>query len=276
MTTAGVWQEVGEGVFRRRYHALDLNVGAVVGDGAVLVVDTRSWRAEAEELLADLRALTPLPCTHVVNTHDHFDHCFGNEVFQQAELWGHEGCAEALRGRGEEQRRNVIEWAPDWADELAAVRIVPPDHTVGDRATLDVGGRLVELLHPGRGHTDNDLVAVVPDAGVVFGGDLVEEGAPPSFGDAWPLEWPGTLDRVVAVGAAVVVPGHGDVLDPDQVGAQATEQRAMADLCRSVLRGDLTAEDALRRGPYGAETVRTALDRARVTSGPIDATGAQL
>jgi glyoxylase-like metal-dependent hydrolase (beta-lactamase superfamily II) len=276
MSAAAVWQEVGEGVFRRRYRALDLNVGAVVGDDAVLVVDTRSWRAEAEELLADLRALTPLPWTHVVNTHDHFDHCFGNEVFEHAELWGHQRCAEMLRSHGELLRREVIERAPDWAEHLAAVGIVPPDHTFADRAILDVGGRRVGLLHLGRGHTDNDLVVSVPDAGVVFGGDLVEEGAPPAFSDAWPLEWPETLDRLVAIGARVVVPGHGDVLDPDGVRAQAAEQRAMADLCRSVLRDELRAEDALGRGPYGMETVRTALHRARVTSGPIDATGARL
>ena len=274
MSAAAVWQEVGDRVYRRRYRALDLNVGAVVGDGAVLVVDTRSWRAEAEELLDDLRALTPFPLIHVVNTHDHFDHCFGNEVFERAELWGHERCAELLRSHGDLQRRRVMEWTPDWAEQLAAVRIVPPDHTLTDRATLEVGGRRVELRHLGRGHTDNDLVVSVPDAGVLFGGDLVEEGAPPAFGDAWPLEWPDTLDRMVALGARAVVPGHGDVLDPDGVRSQAAEQRAMADLCRSVLRGELSDVDALVRGPYGAETVRTALERARATTGPIDATGA--
>jgi glyoxylase-like metal-dependent hydrolase (beta-lactamase superfamily II) len=276
MSATSVWQELGDRVFRRRYRALDLNVGAVVGDGAVLVVDTRSWRAEAEELLDDLRALTPLPVTHVVNTHDHFDHCFGNEVFERAELWCHQRCAEMLRSHGELLRREVIERAPDWAEHLAAVRIVPPDQTFGELANLDVGGRRVELRHLGRGHTDNDLVVSVPDAGVVFGGDLVEEGAPPAFSDAWPLEWPETLDRLLALGARVVVPGHGDVLDPDGVGAQAAEQRAIADLCRLVLGGELSAEDALGRGPYDAETVRTALDRARVTSGPIDASGARL
>jgi glyoxylase-like metal-dependent hydrolase (beta-lactamase superfamily II) len=274
MSAAAVWQEVGDRVFRRRYRALDLNVGAVVGDGAVLVVDTRSWRAEAEELLDDLRALTPFPLTHVVNTHDHFDHCFGNEVFERAELWGHQRCAELLRGHGELLRREVIERAPDWAEHLAAVRIVPPDHTVADCATLEVGGRRVELRHLGRGHTDNDLVVSLPDAGVLFGGDLVEEGAPPAFADAWPLEWPDTLDRMLALGARVVVPGHGDVLDADGVRSQAAEQRAMADLCRSVLRGELGDEDALVRGPYGTETVRSALERARATTGPIDATRA--
>jgi glyoxylase-like metal-dependent hydrolase (beta-lactamase superfamily II) len=83
----GGWQEVGERVFRFRYRSLDLNVGAVLGDGEVLVVDTRSGPAEAGELLADLRALTRLPCRQAVNTHAHFDHCFGT----QSRICG-EGC----------------------------------------------------------------------------------------------------------------------------------------------------------------------------------------
>lgn len=273
MSSAAVWQEVGERVFRRRYAALDLNVGAVLGDDEVLVIDTRSWRAEAEELLGELRALTPLPCRQVLNTHAHFDHCFGNAVFRPAAVWGHERCAEDLRLHGEEQRRNVMDWFPQAAADLASLELVPPERLVTDRAAIDVGGRRVELLHLGRGHTDNDLVAVVPDAGVTFAGDLIEEGAPPSFGDAWPLEWPATLDRLVERATPAVVPGHGDVGGPELVRAQAAELHAVADLCRRVLAGELATEEALRRGPYPAETVRTALERARATTSPIDSTG---
>jgi glyoxylase-like metal-dependent hydrolase (beta-lactamase superfamily II) len=272
VTRSGMWQEVGEGVFRRRYAALDLNVGVVLGEGEVLVIDTRSWRAEAEELLGELRALTSLPCRQVVNTHAHFDHCFGNAAFRPTAFWGHERCAEDLRLHGERQRRNVMEWFPQAAEDLASLELVPPDRLVAERAAIDVGGRPVELLHLGRGHTDNDLVAVVPDAGVTFAGDLVEEGAPPSFGDAWPLEWPATLDRLLDVATPVLVPGHGDVAGPELVRAQAAEQRAVAELCRRVLAGELAAGEALGRGPYPAETVRTALERARATSGPIDST----
>ncbi|SRR6266498_3148029 len=105
VTSAAVWQEVGERVFRRRYPALDLNVGAVLGGDEVLVIDTRSWRAEAEELLRELRALTSLPCRQVLNTHAHFDHCFGNAVFRPAAVWGHQRCAENLRLHGEEPWR---------------------------------------------------------------------------------------------------------------------------------------------------------------------------
>ena len=95
------WQEVGDRVFRFRYRSMDLNVGAVLGEDEVLVVDTRSWAAEAEELLADLRALTRLPCRQVVNTHWHFDHCYGNATLRPAAIWGHErGAARRRRGRG--------------------------------------------------------------------------------------------------------------------------------------------------------------------------------
>jgi glyoxylase-like metal-dependent hydrolase (beta-lactamase superfamily II) len=276
VSSATAWREVGDRVFRRRYRALDLNVGAVIGDGEVLLIDTRSWRAEAEELLADLRALTSLPCRQVINTHAHFDHCFGNVVFRPAAFWGQRRCADNLREHGERERRNLIGRYPEAADDLADLKLVPPDRLVDRHATVEVGGRRVELEHLGRGHTDNDLVAIVPDAGVTFAGDLVEEGAPPSFGDAWPLEWPATLERLLDRATAMVVPGHGDVAGRELIAAQAGEQRALAALCAQVLAGRQTAEAALRRAPYPAETVRMALERARLTSMPIDSTGPRL
>lgn len=257
------WQEVGDRVYRYRYASFDLNVGAVIGDDQVLVIDTRGWRAQADELRRDLRRLSPLPWRQIVNTHAHFDHCFGNELFSGAAIWGHERCAENLRTRGEEQRSNMIAGMPGAAKELAEVEIVPPDHLVDERATLLVGGREVELRYLGRGHTDNDLAVLVPDAGVVFAGDLVEEGAPPSYGDAWPLEWPETVDRLLAVAPPVVVPGHGDVVDLTFVRRQAEEVAAMAELCRLVACGELAPELALRRAPFPEHQGRLALERAR-------------
>ncbi len=262
----GGWQEVGERVFRFRYRSLDLNVGAVLGDGEVLVVDTRGWAAEAEELLADLRTLTRFPCRQVVNTHAHFDHCFGNATLRPAAIWGHERCIEDLRDRGEEQRRAVMRGTREVAAALAAVRIDPPDRAVADAgATVEVGGRPVELRFCGRGHTDNDLVVLVPDAGVVFAGDLVEEGAPPSYGDAFPLEWPGTVDRLLELAPSSVVPGHGDVVGVDFVRRQRQELAAMADLCARVATGALPAAEALRRAPFPEDHARQALARAVVT-----------
>jgi glyoxylase-like metal-dependent hydrolase (beta-lactamase superfamily II) len=255
------WQEVGDRVYRMRYRSLDLNVGAVVGGDEVLVVDTRSFAAEAAELLADLRRLTPLPCRQVVNTHAHFDHCFGNATLRPAAIWGHERCAAHLRGRADRERAHLLRWLPEAAGELDGLVLDPPDRPVGDDgAELEVGGRRVELRFCGRGHTDSDLVVVVPDAGVVFGGDLVEEGAPPVYGsDAFPLEWPATLDRLLALAPPVVVPGHGDVVGHRFVRGQRDELAAMAALCRRVAAGDLPAAEAVAAAPFPGATAREAL-----------------
>src|SRR5215469_2575652 len=244
------WQEVGDGVYRRRYNSFDLNVGAVVGDDQVLVIDTRGWRAQAEELRRDLRLLSPLPWRQVVNTHAHFDHCFGNELFGGAAIWGHERCANNLRTRGEEQRANMMAGMPELADDLAEVEIVAPDNLVSERATLLVGGREVELRYLGRGHTDNDLVV---------------EGAPPAYADSWPLEWPATVDRLLAIAPATVVPGHGDVVDHTFVRRQREELQAMAELCRQVARGELALQVGLARAPFAERQARLALERARIT-----------
>ena len=78
-------------------------------------------------------------------------------------------------------------------DEYDRVSLVPPDHLVVERQELDLGDHGVQLAHLGRGHTGNDLVVVVPDSGVVFAGDLIEESAPPAYGDdCYPMDWPAT------------------------------------------------------------------------------------
>ena len=143
----------------------------------------------------------------------------------------------------------------------------PPDRTVDDAGgDLEVGGRRVELRWCGRGHTDNDLVVLVPDAGVVFAGDLVEEGAPPQFGDAFPLEWPATLDRLLALAPPTVVPGHGDVVDHGFVAGQRDQLAALAGLCRQVAAGTLAAAEAMRAAPFPEPFARTALERTEATA----------
>ncbi|HEX2374577.1 MAG TPA: MBL fold metallo-hydrolase [Actinomycetota bacterium] len=257
----GGWREVGDRVFHNRYRSLDLNVGAVLGDDEALVVDTRSFAAQATELLDDLRRLTPLPCRQVVNTHAHFDHCFGNATLRPAAIWGHEGCAAHLRAKAAQERDHLLRWLPEAAAELDELVVDPPDRRVGDAgADLQVGGRRVELRFCGRGHTDHDLVVAVPDAGVVFAGDLVEEGDPPVYGaDAFPLEWPATLDRLLALAPPVVVPGHGAVVGHGFVRGQRDELAAMASLCRRVAAGELTADEAVRSAPFPEEAARDAL-----------------
>jgi glyoxylase-like metal-dependent hydrolase (beta-lactamase superfamily II) len=104
---------------------------------------------------------------------------------------------------------------------------VAPTDVFTDRVSLDLGGRRVELVHPGLGHTDHDVVVHVPDAGVLFAGDLVEQGQPLSIGpDSTLARWPATLDAVLALGPRTIVPGHGEPVDPAFVRAQRDELSA--------------------------------------------------
>jgi glyoxylase-like metal-dependent hydrolase (beta-lactamase superfamily II) len=166
-----MFDQLAEGVYRRRYESLDLNVGVVVGEDAVLVVDTRSSHREAADLLEELTRLTPQPVRWVVNTHWHWDHVFGNAVFSGAEVWGHELCQIALTTHGEEMKAAAKEWLPAGRhSEIDAVEIVPPMQTFAERASLEVG-RSIELSYHGFGHTDADIIVTVPDVDVSFFGD---------------------------------------------------------------------------------------------------------
>jgi glyoxylase-like metal-dependent hydrolase (beta-lactamase superfamily II) len=260
----GQWSEVGDRVFVTRYEFFDQNIGVVLGDEGVLVVDTRVSHRQADEILADLRSLTPLPVRVVVNTHGHHDHCFGNHRFRPATIWGHERCVTMIERTGERQRASLRSIAPDLAAELDEVVLDAPDRTFEETAfvELDPGGRRVELRYLGRGHTDNDIVVLVEDADVLFAGDLLENDATPYFGDGFPLDWPVTAERIVDLATGAVVPGHGSVGDRGFVVRQMTEFRAVAELARLVHGGQLTLDAAVLRTPYPADAAREPLERA--------------
>ncbi|WP_433256511.1 MBL fold metallo-hydrolase [Streptosporangium sp. CA-135522] len=266
MRIMDAWREVGDGVFVRRHEIADLNIGLVVGEESCLVIDTRMSHRQGRELAATIREITSLPWT-VANTHGHYDHCFGNAVFLPADIWGHKGCADMLIAHGAVKKayfriRAAEAGDHEFADDLDEVEIVPPNRTFTGEAVLDLGGRAVRLSHLGRGHTDNDVVMEVPGTGVVFAGDLVEEGAPPVFSDSFPLEWPATLEALVRLAPERVVPGHGDVVEPGYVTAQAASLAEVARVAREAFTAGREMDDALRDVPLPEETARHALARA--------------
>jgi glyoxylase-like metal-dependent hydrolase (beta-lactamase superfamily II) len=262
------WLELADRVYARRYAELDLTVGLMVGDGGCLVVDTRGDAVQGAELAAAVRAVTSAPW-QVVLTHAHFDHCFGTSAFLPAAVWAHGLCAVRLAEAGEAQRRL---WAvhyrasgqPDTATALEAAPLVMPQRLFDQQTTLSVGGRNVVLAHLGRGHTDHDAVVWLPDDGVLFAGDLVENGAPPAFEDAFPLAWPSTVDKLLALEATTIVAGHGNPVDPAFVRAQRDELAAVSRLCRRHAAGE-PVHALLGESPYPAEVTRVAL--SRVTAG---------
>src|SRR5439155_22463024 len=124
------------------------------------------------------------PVTSVIDTHGHSDHALRNIVFRPATIWGQRGCPPFLHATGEKMRRDAIDELPDEAADLRGLTLEPPDRLVDDRATIEVGGRALELRFLGRAHTDHDLLISVPDADVVFAGDVVTKSEFPFFGDA--------------------------------------------------------------------------------------------
>jgi glyoxylase-like metal-dependent hydrolase (beta-lactamase superfamily II) len=259
-----MWSEVGPGVFVRRYTFYDQNIVAIRGEDGFLVVDTRASHRQADEILADLRTLGPLPVRAVVNTHGHSDHAFGNARFRPAPIWGHTRAAAMVRDTGERQRAGIVTAMPELAEELAEVVLDPPDRLFDESTTVpfDAGGRLVELRYLGRGHTDNDIVVLIPDAKVLLAGDLLENDATPYFGDGYPLDWPVTVEALVELAAGAVVPGHGTVADRAFAVRQMTEFRAIAELASLVDRGTLDLDAAVLRTPYPADAAREPLERA--------------
>lgn len=255
------WDELADGKFRRRYETLDQNIGLIVGADETIVIDTRSHHVHADELRDDIARLTKASVTTVINTHMHWDHSFGNARFPDCRIVGHVRCRSRLIGDGERMRTSTIAQLPENCHEpLRDVEIVPPDTTFEESMTLTLDDRQIRLAFFGRGHTDND-VAVVVD-GILFAGDLIEQGAPPAFGDSYPREWPATLEQLLQEAASVWVPGHGNVVDRQFV---LTQRNELSEVARLIEQRQATNEDTFPTGPYSGAVLEQAWERRTAT-----------
>jgi glyoxylase-like metal-dependent hydrolase (beta-lactamase superfamily II) len=267
--------EVADRIWVARYDWFDVNVTLVGGADGLLVVDTHASALAAREVVEDVRRLGAGRVVGIVNTHEHFDHTFGNGELRAAygalPIHAHETAAERTVPAGE-RIKALYDADPDdpHRDEVLATGIVPADHTFSSAVTLDLGSRLVELVHPGRGHTAGDLVVRVPDADTLLAGDLVEESAVrdavPGFGDdCYPLDWPLTLDLVLGLttGSSVVVPGHGAPVDRDFVEEQRNTIGIVAETIRDLASRGVPVGEALEAAPwpYPREELASAVRR---------------
>jgi glyoxylase-like metal-dependent hydrolase (beta-lactamase superfamily II) len=203
--TLGPWREVRSGVYVAVAEPESVNLGLIVGSQRSLLVDTGSSPAQGRALRSSVGALTDRPLTAVVVTHWHYDHAFGLAAFADVPRIAHESVNSRLLSAeaAVEAKRLGVD----------AYELGQPNVEIAVATALDLGGRRVEIAHLGQGHTDGDLVVVVPDADVLFAGDLLESAGPPSFGaDSVPDEWPATVDAVIGLmtAATLAVPGHGE------------------------------------------------------------------
>jgi glyoxylase-like metal-dependent hydrolase (beta-lactamase superfamily II) len=205
-------KKIGEGV----YAAIGTdggkagsNAGFIVGSNGVVVVDTFEGVAPARDLLAEIRKITDLPIRFVVNTHYHLDHTGGNAVFAQAGA-----TILAQRNlRGWLLTENLKFFGPNPKPEQKAMveALVLPDEVYSDAVDIYLGARQIQVRYM-LGHTGGDSVVSVPDANVVFAGDLVWQKHLPNLIDATTSDWVKTLEKLMADHpAGTFVSGHGDV-----------------------------------------------------------------
>ena len=212
------WEPLDDGVTRCRLPFLDVTVGVVQGGKGTLLIDTGSTLTEAKATDQDVRRLTSRSVTHIVLTHNHFDHILGSSAFTGAAVYCAPEVVATIANDTGRLRADAVRHGAN-SDEIdrAIAALRTPEHQVRD-AVVDLGGRTVSISHPGRGHTDHDLIVVVADRTrtIVFCGDLVEEsGDPVVDSDSDVGAWPTTLDHVLAADGpdGVFVPGHGAVVD---------------------------------------------------------------
>ncbi|MGD0194266.1 MAG: MBL fold metallo-hydrolase [Candidatus Dormibacteria bacterium] len=251
------FSEVADRVWVARYEWADANVTAISGSRGLVVVDTHGSTAAGRIVLDDLGRLGVGRVAHVVNSHWHWDHTFGNAAFREAirdvPIHAHEEAALWLTERSDRIKQLYADSTDDHRDEIAATEVVIPDQTFSDMHVVDLGDRIIELVFLGRGHTSGDIVVRVPDADVVIVGDLVEESAKPWIGmDSWPLEWPATLDVLLELVTerTLVIPGHGIAVDRTYVQTQRDEISEIVEMVRNLASLGVPTERAAAEGQW--------------------------
>jgi cyclase len=204
------------------------NVGVLATDEGVVVVDTMTFVRQGEAILERIGRLTDERVMAILNTHYHLDHTHGNPAFMPGtKVIATARTLEHLKTRD----------AAFWRDEPA--RRLLPNLTFETQQELSIGGKTVRMIHPGRGHTDGDLVVLFVEDRVLHTGDLFSNGVYPNIdleAGGTVRDWPATLDRVLALDFDTVIPGHGPISDRaglvrfrDFMASLWTQTKAVAD-----------------------------------------------
>lgn len=225
----------------------DPNTGVIIGDDAVMVLDTQATPAMAQDVIRRIREVTDKPIKYVLLTHYHAVRVLGASAYQPEHIIASHDTLDLIRERGEQDKASEIGRFPRLFRDVETVPagLTWPTLTFSGKMTLWLGQLEVQLLQLGRGHTKGDTVAWLPQQKILFSGDLVEFDATPYAGDAYFKDWPQTLDNIAALKPEKLVPGRGAALTtPEQVQAGLAGTRSfIADVYASVQEGVAAGKD---------------------------------
>jgi glyoxylase-like metal-dependent hydrolase (beta-lactamase superfamily II) len=241
----------------------DPNTGIVIGDDAVMVIDTQATPVMAQDVIRRIRTVTDKPIRYVVLSHYHAVRVLGAAGYKPEHVIASRDTYDLIVERGEADMKSEIARFPRL---FRAVESVPgltwPTIVFEKRMTLMLGKLRVEIMQVGRGHTKGDTVVWLPDDRVLFSGDLVEFDATPYTGDAYLQDWPATLDAIAALGPEKLVPGRGAaLLNPAEVKAGLDGTRAFVTEMFAAVR------DGARAGKDLRTVYRETYDRLKPTFG---------
>jgi glyoxylase-like metal-dependent hydrolase (beta-lactamase superfamily II) len=218
----------------------DPNTGIIVGDDAVMVIDTQATPVMAADVIQRIRGVTDKPITYVALSHYHAVRVLGASAYKPEHIIASQDTYDLIVERGAADMKSEIERFPRL---FRAVESVPgltwPTLVFEKQLTLWLGKLQVRLMQVGRGHTKGDTVVWLPQDAVLFSGDLVEFDATPYAGDAYLADWPAALDAIAALKPCALVPGRGAALKTPAEVARGLEgtRSFVSDLYRCVQQG---------------------------------------
>lgn len=278
--TAGVYHAVGTGSL-----AVVGNSSVIVNDNDVVIVDDHVSPAAVWVLLDELKTFTKKPVTTVINTHFHFDHAHGNQIFEPTvQIIGHEftrqmllgnptamplyqGYINAMPGQIETLRKRIAAEKDQAAKAKLQTQLqvtennyasqkelkpTPPNVTLSTQMTLFRGNREIQIRHLGRGHTAGDVVVLLPRERVVMTGDFLTSGLS-NMSDSYPQEWVASLDALKKLEFDTVLPGHGD----------AFTDKAKIDYFQAYLRDVWTETSRMKKEGASAEEAAKRVDMTK-------------
>jgi glyoxylase-like metal-dependent hydrolase (beta-lactamase superfamily II) len=251
--------EIGPGLYAFTAEG-DPNSGVIIGDESVMVVEAQATPRLARKVIGHIRAVTDKPVSHLVLTHYHAVRVLGASAYGAPDVIMSDAARAMVAERGQEDWDSEFERFPrlfEGHEEIPG--LTWPTTTFSDRMTVYLGRRRIDILRPGRAHTAGDAVVWVPDAGVMFTGDIVEYRSACYCGDGHFADWGATLDRIAGFRPDAIAPGRGDaLLGPEMVAKAIASTR---DFVESTYR-------PAARVAAGGGTLKQAWDAVRAECDP--------